>query len=125
VFERDQGDVQTSLSHIEQAISRFPQSPKFYMMKGQICVSQGNINAAREAYRIGVKNCPKSIPLWLMSSRLEESQDMVIKSRALLDKARGLNPRQEELWLETINIEQRAGTGQEKNVLAKGKELVG
>jgi len=89
------------------------------MMKGQICLSQGNINAARESYRIGVKNCSKSVPLWLMSSRLEESQDMVIKSRALLDKARGLNPKQEELWLETINIEQRAGTGQEKNVLAK------
>lgn len=76
---------------------------------------------AREALAAGLKKCPTAVPLWLMSSRLEESNGLRIKARALLEKARGLNGKSEEIWLESVRVEERDGNGAEKAMLARGK----
>lgn len=55
-----------------------------------------------------------------MSSRLEESVGLRIKARALLEKARNLNGKDEELWLESVKVEERDGSGAAKGMLARG-----
>jgi pre-mRNA-processing factor 6 len=92
------------------------------MMKGQIYENKGDIQAARDAYSRGTRSCPKSIPLWILSSRLEEKAGVTIKARAILERARMQNPKNEELWAESIRVEERSGTaGQAKAMLARGE----
>lgn len=55
-----------------------------------------------------------------MSSRLEESIGIRIKARAVLEKARNLNPKSEDLWLESVKVEERDGNGADKAMLARG-----
>ncbi len=92
-------------------------------MQLQINEERNNISAAREAYTKGVKACPKSVPLWILASRLEEKAGVTIKARSLLEKARMLNPKNEVLWAEAVRVEERSGSaGQAKTMLARGEQ---
>ena len=66
-------------------------------MKGQIEEQIGEIEAARAAFTEGITKCPKSIPLWLQWSSLEERHKRITKSRAVMEKARVKNPNNPEL----------------------------
>lgn len=55
-----------------------------------------------------LKKCPTSIPLWILLSRVEEKARLVIRARALLERARLRNPGCPDLWLEAIRLENRA-----------------
>ncbi|KAK0543071.1 U4/U6 x U5 tri-snRNP complex subunit Prp1 [Tilletia horrida] len=123
-FERNEGRLQASLALVNEALKKFPNSSKLHMMKGQLVeatVSKDpgeRIRAAREAFAQGVRACPASVPLWLLSSRLEERAGITIRARALLEKARSLNPKNDELWAESVGVEERAGsTAQAKALL--------
>jgi pre-mRNA-processing factor 6 len=75
------------------------------MMKGQIYEDKGMIPQAREAYAAGTRSCPKSVPLWLLAARLEQKAGVIIKARSVLDRARLQNPKNAELWAESVKIE--------------------
>jgi pre-mRNA-processing factor 6 len=121
VFERQHGTVEDALKTTEEAIAKFPEADKLYMIKGQILDSQGNVSGAREAYAAGTKKVPTSVPLWLLASRLEEKAGLAIKARALLERARHYNPKNDELWLESIRVEERQGSAaQAKATMARG-----
>jgi len=109
VFERQHGSADEALSITEKALVKFPMSEKLHMIKGQILESKEDVSGARGAYAVGTKKCPKSIPLWILSSRLEERVGMTIKARAIMERARHHNPKNEELWSESCSIEERAG----------------
>lgn len=112
-----------AIETLDQAIVKFPTYDKLHMMKGQINEDRSNIPAAREAYSKGVKACPKSIPLWLLSSRLEEKAGITIKARALLERARMQNPKNDQLWAESIKVEERAGSAaQARTMLARAQQ---
>ena len=120
---RQLGKPDEAIKTLDEAIVKFSNFDKLYMMKGQIFEDRDNIPGAREAYSKGVKACPKSIPLWVLSSRLEEKAGITIKARALLEKARIQNPKSEELWAESIKVEERAGSaGQAKTMLARAQQ---
>jgi pre-mRNA-processing factor 6 len=58
--------------------------------------------------------------LWILASRFEETNSSAIKARATLEKARVLNQTEPDVWLESINVETRAGnTAMAKALLAK------
>jgi pre-mRNA-processing factor 6 len=63
---------------------------------------------AREAYSQGTRACPKSVPLWLLAARLEEKAGIIIKARSVLDRARLQNPKNPELWVESVRVELQA-----------------
>ncbi|KZT55498.1 putative pre-mRNA splicing factor prp1 [Calocera cornea HHB12733] len=121
VFERQTGNTDKALEIVNEAIRRYDTFDKLYMIKGQIYIDDlGRIKDARETYEQGRKKCPKSIPLWILSSRLEEKAGITIKARSLLDRARLVNPKNPDLWAESIRVEERAGLqGQAKTLLAK------
>lgn len=108
-FERVLGNVDEALELVTQALAQFPNSPKLYMMKGQIFERQNKTSQAREAYTAGTRACPKSVPLWLLATRLEESAGIVIRARSILDRARQNVPNHPVLWLEAVRLERRAG----------------
>jgi pre-mRNA-processing factor 6 len=46
------------------------------MMMGQIAEQLGDVDAARDAFAKGLKQCPDSIPLWTLSADLEHKSGM-------------------------------------------------
>jgi pre-mRNA-processing factor 6 len=125
VFERVQGQVETALDLVLQALQLFPGAPKLWMLKGQIYEDLGKTGQAREAYAAGVKAVPKSIPLWLLYARLEEKSGMTIKARSVLDRARLAVPKSPQLWCESVRLERRAGNlSQAKSIMAKAQQEI-
>ena len=94
---------------LNDALVKYSDFAKLWMMKGQITKQEGDDNGAREVYIQGIKKCPKSIPLRLLLSRLEEKGAHLTKARSVLEKARLRNPQCPELWLEAIRVEARGG----------------
>ncbi|KAJ3127705.1 hypothetical protein HK098_005941 [Nowakowskiella sp. JEL0407] len=110
VLERQLKNVDNAMSLLETALQRFPNFAKLWMIKGQIEENElNNTPAARETYAKGTKQCPKSYPLWILASRLEEKAGLVIKARAVLERARLLNTKIPELWYEAVKVEVRGG----------------
>ncbi|KUF82716.1 hypothetical protein AM588_10000433 [Phytophthora nicotianae] len=92
-----------------EGIKLYPDFPKLYMMAGQFyeALDPPNYEKAKKMYREGVQHCPKSIPLWTLSSRLEEKMNGVTKARSVLEMARLKNPKNDVLWLEAARLEAR------------------
>ncbi|KAF9519699.1 hypothetical protein BS47DRAFT_1375004 [Hydnum rufescens UP504] len=121
VFERQQGNLQAALQTVDAALAKFPQFAKLHMIKGQVLTDLRDISGARAAYAVGVKTCPKVPTLWILASRLEEVDNKAIKARALLEKARLINPKDDILWSEAVGVEERnTGMQQAKTVMARG-----
>ncbi|KAK8864243.1 hypothetical protein IAR55_001489 [Kwoniella newhampshirensis] len=123
VLQRQLGQLEEALKTLERAIAKFPSFDKLHMVRGQIYESRKEVANARNAYAQGCKACPKSIPLWILSARLEEKAGVTIKARSLLEKARLYNAKNDELWAESVRIEERAGsTQQAKSLLARAMQ---
>lgn len=122
MFERTHSDAAAALDMVKQGLKIYPSSAKLHMMHAQLLQAQTppNVSAARDALAAGLRKCPTATPLWIMASRLEEQAGLRIKARALLEKGRTLNPKSEELWLESVQVEQRDGSGAHKPMLARG-----
>jgi pre-mRNA-processing factor 6 len=124
-LERQLGKLDEALQTLQEAIAKYPQFDKLHMMRGQILEDRGEVVQARAAYSQGCRSCAKSIPLWILSARLEEKAGVTIKARSLLEKARLYNAKNDELWAESIRIEERGGsTQQAKSILARGEFTV-
>jgi pre-mRNA-processing factor 6 len=125
VFERQRGQLAQSLETVNAGLAKYPTFAKLHMIKGQVLTDGKDIAAACAAYAVGTKACPKSVPLWILASRLEELDNRTIKARSLLEKARLVNPKDETLWAESVGVEERAGSiPQAKAVLARGKVVI-
>lgn len=121
VFERQHGTLEEALKTVNEALAKFSAFDKLYMIKGQILQTMGDKSGARETYASGVKKCPNSTPLWILSSRLEEQSGLAIKARAILERARFHNKKSDEIWLESVRVEERAGNiAQAKSLMSRG-----
>lgn len=110
VLERVMKNTPQALSLLKEAILKFPNFTKLWLIKGQIEEEENNdLAAARTTYNTALRQCAKSIPLWISASRLEEKAGLLTKGRAVLEKARLLNPKDPELWSEAIRLETRGG----------------
>ena len=124
-FERQQDNDDVALDLCIAALQLYPKQAKLHMQKGQIYSSQGKIPQAREAYNIGTRACPTSIPLFLLLSRLEEASGVIVKARSVLERGIMASPKSAELRLEAIRVERRAGnTPQAKVLMAKALQTL-
>lgn len=127
VLERNEHRLEASLSLLREALVKFQDYWKYHIMIGQLLLETvskeggANIKAARDAYSKGCRACPHAIPLWIAASRLEESVEMTIRGRAILEKARLINPKNEQLWNESALLEERSESFQQaKTMIARG-----
>lgn len=111
---------------VRDGLKHYPSSSKLHLIHAQLLQTLNPVPLAqvREALSTGVKKCSTSTPLWIMSSRFEEKSGVRIKARALLEKARSINPRSEEVWLESVKVEERDQSGAAKGMLARGMSFV-
>ena len=107
-------------------LNLYPKQARLHMQKGQIYEAMGNhIAQARQAYNVGTHACPKSVPLYLLLSRLEEKQGAIVKARSALERGL-LATKSAEIALEQVRVEYRAGnTQQAKNLMAKALQSHG
>ena len=98
VLERQLGKIPEALQLLDQGLVKYPTAEKLWMIRGQILVDRGDNQKARENFNKALTHCSKSVPLWIMSARLEERAGMLIKARAKLERGRLLNPKSPELW---------------------------
>ncbi|CAI5450958.1 unnamed protein product [Caenorhabditis angaria] len=108
-FEWCLGNLKEAREIIEKAIELYDDYPKMYLVLGQILEQMGDSQAAKNAYTQGIRKCPGVIPLWILLVRLEESNGQIVKARVDLEKARLRNPKNEDLWLESVRFENRVG----------------
>lgn len=97
------------LSICGEAIEIFPDEDKLYLQKGQILRDDlKEIQAAKEVFSLGARQFGKSVPLWISLSQVEEQNlKSPVKARSTLDKAIFLNPENDVLWYEKVNVEIR------------------
>ena len=108
-----------ALDLVNQAIEKYPQTLKLWIIKGQILLDDLNqFEEAKAHYELAVKKLSKSPILWVLYSRLEESKGNPIKSRAILEQARIMNPKCPEVWSEAVDVELR------HNNVSMGKALL-
>ena len=98
----------TALDLVNQALQLYPSEPRLHMQKGQIYTAMNQSALAREAYSIGTRACKTSVPLYLLLSRLEESQSQTTKARSVLERG-ALATKSPLIALEAIRVERRAG----------------
>ncbi|XP_006882247.1 PREDICTED: pre-mRNA-processing factor 6-like [Elephantulus edwardii] len=111
------GNIAAAQELCEEALKHYEDSPKLWMMKGQVEEQEELIKKAREAYSQGLKKCPHSTRLWLLLSRLEEKVRQLTRARAILEKSRLRNPKNPGLWLESVRLEYQAGLKNIANML--------
>lgn len=103
------GNLSEAERLLDEAVQKYPDFAKLWMMKGQIQEELNNVDNAREAYKQGTKKCPRSIPIWLLLGRLEEKTGLTTKARSVFEQARQKISKCPELWLEAVRIETRGG----------------
>ena len=109
VLERQLGNLDQALLILDQALTKFPTEAKLWMIKGQIQGSSKNYIGARDTFIKAIKNCPNSITLYLLASRLEEEAGILTKARPILERGRLLHSKNDMLWCESIRLENRHG----------------
>ncbi|GAA6023804.1 hypothetical protein JCM11491_000549 [Sporobolomyces phaffii] len=126
VFVRTHGSTDDALAMVRDGLGRYPASAKLHLVHVQLLQTLAPVPTAkvREALATGVKKCPTATALWLASSRFEEAHGVRIKARALLEKARSINPKSEEVWLESVKVEERDQSGAQKGMLARALQAL-
>lgn len=121
LLERECGDTDAEGAILAEALSRFRQAPKLWMMAGQLAEASGDVERALKLYQAGTQQCPQSVPLWRLAARLVEASRGAVKVRSLLEMARLRNPGNAELVLEAVRLEKRVGNDAlAASMLAKG-----
>ena len=110
LLERELGQADETLRLLEEGIVRYPHYPKYYLMAGQCCAEdKRDLVKAREYFLRGLKANVACVPLWISLIRLEEQGKGVVKARPTGEMARVKVPSNDEIWLECIRLERRAG----------------
>ncbi|KAF1755291.1 hypothetical protein GCK72_021860 [Caenorhabditis remanei] len=108
-FEWCLGNLEEAKRLCEECIEKYDDFYKIYLVLGQVLEEMRDVDGARMAYTRGIRKCHGVIPLWILLVRLEESAGQIVKARVDLEKARLRNPKNEDLWLESVRFEQRVG----------------
>ncbi|TKY87772.1 hypothetical protein EX895_003353 [Sporisorium graminicola] len=108
LFERDHGSLKRAEELVDEALVKFASFDKLYMLGAELArmrLGDEGTKKAREYLSRGTRACPTSSALWILASRLETSLNLTIRSRALLERARLLNPLSAPIWYESIQTE--------------------
>jgi len=107
-LEKYLGNRERERELLEEGLKKFPDNDKLWVMLAEYQQETKQLDAARETFKKGTKNCPTSVRLWLAYAEHEATfANNVQKARAVLETARLKVPKNPELWLAAIRLEQR------------------
>jgi pre-mRNA-processing factor 6 len=121
LLERELGNDSEELNLLQNALKRYPDYPKLWLMLAQFH-ERHDAKEARKIYVAALEACPTSVPIWIGFSKLEERVNGLRGARMMLEKARLKIPNNPDLWLESIRNEVRYANGDTKlamNMLSK------
>ena len=75
------GELSAALKLLSTATELYPDFDKLWMMSGQIELQKDRLDAARNAFNAGLKKCPNSIALWILTARIESEHKQFTKAR--------------------------------------------
>ncbi|KAH7649739.1 Pre-mRNA splicing factor Pro1 HAT repeat [Cryptosporidium bovis] len=110
-FERKQKEYDRCILYCSDSVKAFSNSPELWLLYGKVH-HEKHENEITETISIlenGVKHCPESVDLWLSIVDLLISEMNWKKARTVLDLARSKIKNQPELWIQTIQLERKAG----------------
>ena len=128
LLERECDGGAGELPTLDDAIAKYPDFDKFYMMAGQACERLHEATAAgggggggpalfeagsplaraRGYYQAGLRRCPHSLVLWQLAAALE-TRGSAVKGRSMLELARLKNPKSDVLWRAAVRLEVASG----------------
>ncbi|KAI3378242.1 hypothetical protein SNEBB_006096 [Seison nebaliae] len=108
-------NIEKSIEIISDGIEKFPDFPKLYLLAAEIYESIGNKDKQKQFLVEGTRACPSCIDIWLNLADLELNEKSVIRARAIIEKGKLLNEKNDELWLKSIQIELKCGEIESKN----------
>lgn len=107
-LEREVNNPKQALLFLDTTIEKYPTFYKPYLIFAQLKIEEGEYDCARETYEKSVKACNSHPQLWICYAQMEQGLENFAKARAILQKGRIKNPKNDLLWLETIRLEIRA-----------------
>lgn len=128
-LERRLGNRDRERSLLQEALTKYQDNDKLWRIMAELNIGscrfvdfsgwelifawfvadEKKFDAARETYKTAVKNCPTSVDLWLAYAELEASiNSNFTRARSILETARLKIPKNPQLWVAAIRIEQRA-----------------
>ena len=78
------GERLRGLELVQSGLKQFPEFARLWMMRGQLHVECGDVQAGRESYNEGLKKCmsgQESVEMWLLLAELEMTQGNVMRAR--------------------------------------------
>ena len=129
-LEREQARRDEERKILLEGLQKFQDYDKLWLMIAQLEEDTGKFLEAKKRYIQGIKNCPMCVPLWLGLADLEMEGKVpgggINTARAILEKARLKNPRQELLSLVAIRAEVKDGNAKiASQLLAKALVCLG
>ncbi|KAF1742251.1 hypothetical protein MXB_3180 [Myxobolus squamalis] len=114
------GEISIALQLINEGIRKYPDFPKFYLMKGQIYHQLNDLTESYNVYLHGTKQCPSCASLWILLSDVCEKLYGVTKARSSIEQGRHKNPTSADLWVASVRFETRVGNKEfAKKLLSK------
>lgn len=127
LLERELGNAPRERELLDAALAKFPKAPKLWALRCALAERTEDPAAARALYLRATAECSADTRLWILAARCELGAQKppdtaaVARARSLLEKARKLVPKSQELWLEAVRVERCAGenTAYAQTLLAK------
>lgn len=132
---RQQQKYTQAASLLEEALKRYPQFWKLWLIKVHILEEEGQAGYSEisKIYEEAVKRCKEEPDIWIDYARyllrLEEKgesgegESYLTKARTVLYKARGVLSKCEKIWLASAKLEEEAGNDKiAANLLNKGRQ---
>ncbi|KAH8741516.1 Pre-mRNA splicing factor Pro1/Prp6 HAT repeat protein [Cryptosporidium ryanae] len=110
-LERKQKNYDLCISYCSDSVKSFSNSPELWLLYGKVHneIHKDKVTETVSILEDGVKYCPKSVDLWLAIVDLLIDEMNWKKARTVLDLARSKIKGQPELWIQTIQLERKAG----------------
>lgn len=122
-----QGNMAAAQRLLADGVAVHREEEKLWMMRGQVEEQLSNVEAARDYYARGRKNCPHAIPLWKLAAELEVKAGAYTRARSILEQGRTANPQCDVLWATACDTElvaNESGASIAKTLMAKALQDV-
>lgn len=116
------GDIERCITTLQEGLNRFPQFEELWIMLAKIYENNQEWDMVHNVYSQAVHDCSESSELWRLLASFHAKRGNILKARAILEHARHLHSKVDNIWLDSIRLEYDQEEGNKiigKTLLAK------